>query len=805
MSAGVPDSRLLPAAVPADVLIVDPNLKDTLGHYLEYDAAVVDGLRASGARPILLAHRTVASEITDTIGARPTFRDDIWAGADRPGRWSAAQANLRFLSDLLRAMRSQKPGPNAVCFVHTFINRQFLALAILPLLLFRHRSYRFIYLFRYQAAFYFGRFPGLGFRLLEWLARRRTIRLASDSDRLAADLQRLTRLPVEVLPIPHVPPAARSDAAPMQEHRCHFVSLGNARDEKGILEIFAAIRWLRDTGQLPGCRFTLQCNDAVPEIAAAIAAFRDENLPQCRLLFSKLATTAYYDLLWDADIVLLPYWRSIYASRTSGVFMEALSAGKPVIATEDTWMADQLLQHGAGLLCADRDPIALGKTIAAARDTCAELAAGGMARRDAWTRVHNPDALARRLLSGDAAAPARRVAMLYPWSDLEDPRGGAGQRCSLLLKFLQCRPVALRVMTGGNAPPHCRDTIGFSSLGRSSLPFRMLRLLLNALMRLRYGADASRSDWLVWEFLRIRLDPVLRRRLRHAVADADVILLEYPFWASAVVPEARRLRRKVVMTCHDILSDQPASSPALRRLLWRWERKALMSADAVVAVSQDDVARLAQHGIQAQLAPNPTDTQLFASPISALGPQAPPYGKTVLFVGSLHPPNVRAVEHLRHIATQLAADPQAADIGIVVVGTCAPPETGSHFVALGPIEQPRLVELYRTASAAAIPLPDGTGSSLKTIEAMAAGLPVIGTPAAFRGLSVIDGSTGLIETEPDRFAARLVALLHDEARCAQIGSAARQFAARFDYRRCFAPYLSILGIADTADLIRRQP
>jgi hypothetical protein len=70
---------------------------------------------------------------------------------------------------------------------------------------------------------------------------------------------------------------------------------------------------------------------------------------------------------------------------------------------------------------------------------------------------------------------------------------------------------------------------------------------------------------------------------------------------------------------------------------------------------------------------------------------------------------------------------------------------------------------------------------------------------------VIDGSTGLIETEPDRFAARLVALLHDEARCAQIGSAARQFAARFDYRHCFAPYLSILGIADTADLIRRQP
>lgn len=406
MPADFPASGSPPHSTAVDVIVIDPNLKDTLGHYLEYDAAVVKGLRAAGARPILLAHRAVQSGIVDVLGAQPVFRDDIWSDSGRASRWSTAKANLRFLSDMLRAVRRQQLGPHVVCFVHSFINRQFFALVLLPLLMTRRRSYSFIYLFRYQAGFYGGRLARFGFRLLELLARWRSIRLGSDSDRLAADLQALTWLPVEVLPIPHVPPTAEIQGR-SPDHHCHFVSLGGARDEKGILELFAAIRWLHDNYHLHNVRFTLQCNDATPEVAAAITAFRDANLPGCRLLFSALATADYYDLLAQADIVLLPYWRSIYARRTSGVFVEALSAGKPVVVTEDTWMADQLSRHGAGLLCADRDPVTLGLAIMAARAMRADLVALATARRAAWTELHNPETLARRIMpSGNPAARA---------------------------------------------------------------------------------------------------------------------------------------------------------------------------------------------------------------------------------------------------------------------------------------------------------------------------------------------------------------------------------------------------------------
>ncbi|ODU54432.1 MAG: hypothetical protein ABS99_09340 [Acetobacteraceae bacterium SCN 69-10] len=260
-------------------------------------------------------------------------------------------------------------------FVHTFVQTQILALALLPLLFVFRPRVRFVYLLRYQPDFYRGPLSRLSLRLLERLAAWRGIRLTSDSERLASELEELTTLPVEVQPIPHTPPPRR-DAPAGRDARCHFVSLGNARDEKGMFEILLAIRMLAREGGLADCRFTLQCNDAQPDVAAAIAAFAADLPENCTLLYEKLSSEQYYDILWDSDVVLLPYWRSIYASRTSGVFMESLSAGRPVIATRDTWMADELRHYGAGVLCDDRDPAAL---CAAMRAAIGRGRAGGVA------------------------------------------------------------------------------------------------------------------------------------------------------------------------------------------------------------------------------------------------------------------------------------------------------------------------------------------------------------------------------------------------------------------------------------------
>ncbi len=323
-------------------VIVDPNLRNVVGHYFEYDRAVAEGAAEAGYDSFVLAAHDVDPAIAAQLGARAVFTRDIW-GLSGPGSRlrvgiGKLRDNARFGLDLLKALRRIRLPARSVVFAHTFIDRQMLALALLPFLLVFRRGLRFNFLLRYQPFFYMGPVGWLSFRLLERAARFRTIHLTTDSARLADQLGRLTDLPVHVLPIPHVPPAPPAEQARDPARPLTFVSLGNARDEKGIFEILDAIRILHRDGQLDGMRFVLQCNDAAPDVQAAIEQFHAEALPNCELLFDKLETTEYYRRLHEADVGLVPYWRSIYLARTSGVFMEALSAGKAVIATSNTWM-----------------------------------------------------------------------------------------------------------------------------------------------------------------------------------------------------------------------------------------------------------------------------------------------------------------------------------------------------------------------------------------------------------------------------------------------------------------------------------
>jgi glycosyltransferase involved in cell wall biosynthesis len=77
-----------------------------------------------------------------------------------------------------------------------------------------------------------------------------------------------------------------------------------------------------------------------------------------------------------------------------------------------------------------------------------------------------------------------------------------------------------------------------------------------------------------------------------------------------------------------------------------------------------------------------------------------------------------------------------------------------------------------SASVYAAPLTMGGGMKNKTLEAMASGLPIVGTPEAFAGMDLFPGVHGVWST-PDRFADDLIALLRDELRQRLLGTAAR--------------------------------
>jgi glycosyltransferase involved in cell wall biosynthesis len=793
--------------------IVDPTLKNLAGHYYAYDAAVAHAASESGYVPLILAHRQAEREIAEQADVEPVFAEDMWGGR-QPATWlgraaTKLRANFGFLVTL--AARVRRLPPRSIVFVHSFMDRQILGLALLPLLVGRKKSLTYLYLLRYQPDHYRSPVARCSFHLLERIAGRYGVRLATDSDRLRDLLEELTTLPIAVLPIPHVPPAACDGVVQPsgRTRRCRLVSLGSARDEKGIYEILDAIRILHRDGFGEAFHVVLQCSEPTPNVARAIAAFAAEHLPHCELLADTLGADAYYRQLHQSDVVLLPYWRSIYAARTSGVFMEALAAGKPVIATRDTWMSGQLATHGAGVLCNDRDPADLARAVRQAAAELVPLSARARDRSAQWLAQHNAQALVQAVTSPaslrtDATAP--RIALLYPWEDFVETQGGASRRCNLLVDFLAPKVAGIRVLQSGRRPPTVASGCPVSALGRVPRAAAFARALLRVAVLVATLGKGTRYDWIIWQFIRLRFAGRFRSRIRRLVRWADVVLLEYPFWMSVVGPIARQEGKRVVLTVHDIMAMQIADAPALKKLVWRIEHKALGMADRLVAVSSDDQAVLREAGLPAELAPNPADSRMFdldriVEPRRIVAKQFGlqlPGRRICLFVGSLHEPNVIAAACIRGLAQRMRSLAGAADIGFVVVGGCAPAERDGNFLALGRVDDALLLAMYALADLVLVPLPYGTGASLKTIEAMAGGKAVLGTPAAFRGLAVTSGIEAVVEPDPERYPEHIMMLLADDAARARIGASARRFAAQYDYRIAYRAYLEMLGLPAAA-------
>jgi glycosyltransferase involved in cell wall biosynthesis len=227
------------------------------------------------------------------------------------------------------------------------------------------------------------------------------------------------------------------------------------------------------------------------------------------------------------------------------------------------------------------------------------------------------------------------------------------------------------------------------------------------------------------------------------------------------------------------------------------EAAAMKRADLATCVSDADRAVFAEAGCDAVVIPNAIDAVGHASLgdenarkiLERRGLALP--GSFCLFVGSRHPPNLVAVRQM----ALLAADPRmrSAGMNFVTAGNCRIGRTESGaLIQLGRVPEDALHALYVLSSFIVVPLLGGTGTSLKVLEAMAHGKVVVGTQAAFRGIPVSDGENAVVVDNVDQIAERINELRADRGKLAEIGREAIRFAAQYDFRRVFEPYLKIL-------------
>jgi glycosyltransferase involved in cell wall biosynthesis len=378
----------LPAAAPR-LVAVHHRLAGRSGHRFHEALGLMREAPARGFAPVVLIHREAEPEVRAALPAAravlhdPVFRTDL-SFADRVRDFAAmlhahvdreltgrdlvlmtvaTQCEAAAFAEWLRALG--EPGPRVVLFFHSDRwNRHGEA---------EHR--RQLAELRQAAAALAALPPETAARL----------RLGAATPGLARELTGLLGRPVAHAPLPIVNgnrAAARRANGSRSTPRLGF--LGGARPEKGFHETRAILDALRPR---LGFRALLQlANEQMPEAAWADLERLAED-PDVEPLRGALSAEQWEEALTSCDLLVLPYDRTAYRQRPSGIFAEGAAAGIPAVVPDGIWMAEQIAAGAAaGVSFSGNEPGAVAAACAEAVSRLPELHARAERLAAPWRR-----------------------------------------------------------------------------------------------------------------------------------------------------------------------------------------------------------------------------------------------------------------------------------------------------------------------------------------------------------------------------------------------------------------------------------
>lgn len=404
---------------PFNLLVIDPHLKSPWGHYFTYNLSVLEEGRRRKHKVLIFGHRDMQPSVREALDAIPLFPDVPLNSTGRriiPLRKLSSfhftvRATASFITDLRKA-ESYGAGTRRLLFFPScgwLGDAMSVALGLLSAPVDPNSSYVLLFRIEPPAEAHRRAWVRLAFRLIERAARRHTVRLVTDSDRLARSYESVTSLPFQVVPIPHMPPAVASglpdEGQRAQTASPHLVYLGGGRQDQGIHLLVDALIQLRPKLAKGAFSSTVQLNLYDPAAAESCRRLENAALENVRIVRGTLSREEYEEILGTADLVLIPYLAEVYNSRTSGVLTEALSLGKPAVVPRDTWMSDQV-SRGAGVLFDGETSEDLVRAIETAVQRIDELKARATELQPEWNGFHNPDSFYRQLVYGPSERPS---------------------------------------------------------------------------------------------------------------------------------------------------------------------------------------------------------------------------------------------------------------------------------------------------------------------------------------------------------------------------------------------------------------
>ncbi len=186
-----------------------------------------------------------------------------------------------------------------------------------------------------------------------------------------------------------------------QVHFRHLLVPGSARMDKGFGHVVQLVEYLKSTGHT--WPMTIQTSlehghDKDVALQEALARLKTVHPSHVQLVDASMDRAAY-QALFQGAVVIQPYSRESFQDRVSGVTLDALNAGAPLVVTGGTWMARMVSGHGCGEVVDTFTPAEWGHAIARLVNRYEDMSAQARMAGESIRSEHSAQGLLRAVLA----------------------------------------------------------------------------------------------------------------------------------------------------------------------------------------------------------------------------------------------------------------------------------------------------------------------------------------------------------------------------------------------------------------------
>ncbi len=395
------------------ILMIDPDALGGMGHYLPYDLQLQN---AAAARSIdvsfLMNKKMDLALVPSGMKVHLLLDSHSWEIA---GRGIEHPRSDSFVAALEAAIASEKrAAPDQVLMIYMYCGSFEHARLVQEVMAKYDDVSAVIHLFwlsvdAYKSDDYLNAWS----HFAKTVASDPRIRLTVATENIQAVLQRKTGIFFDVAPHPSTTFDDKADVSrwPLKQLEAGQTPIvlfpGAMREEKGFLSTVEAVRSLTTTGEPKfQCIVAGRARSDTP--SALLAGLQSIRNPLVKIEERGLDEREFIDFLASGDIVVLPYKAAAFAERPSGILIDAITLGRPLIVVEGTWLAEVVRHYGWGEVVSDDGGMAVATAVRKMRARYQQYIDAIRTSREGYIQQHSWDRLIKSIVKGVRAGPRRQ-------------------------------------------------------------------------------------------------------------------------------------------------------------------------------------------------------------------------------------------------------------------------------------------------------------------------------------------------------------------------------------------------------------